>query len=86
MNGVPQWTLLELVHFNTFNDLALMDIMRFNKVNYKALDQWNPIYVYSLGEELSENRLMEKCLRVLVKEDLDTSQQCVIAAWKAWAA
>ena len=56
-----------------------MNPLRFNKVKCKipCLDQGNQKYVHTLGEELIENRPAKK------DEELDMSQQCVLADQKA---
>ena len=59
--------------------------MRFNKARCDTLhlDQNNPIYAYTLVEELLESNPMEKDLGILVDKKLDMSQLCVPAAQKA---
>lgn len=64
--------------------------MMCNKAKCKVLHfgQSNPSYKYRLGE-LLHNSPVEKGLRAKVDEKLDTSQQCVLAAWVAkeeWSA
>jgi len=58
---------------------AHKNLIKFNKANCKR----NARYVYRLGEELIENSPAEKDTGILVHERQDTSQQGVLAIWKA---
>ena len=57
--------------------------MRFNEAKVMHPGQGNPIYVYRLGEELTESSPAKKNLEVLSDEKLNMNLQCSLTDQKA---
>jgi len=64
---------------------ACVNLMKFNKDKCKVLHmcRGNPKHKYRLGGEWIESSPEEKDLEVLVDEQLNTTRQWVLTAWKA---
>lgn len=68
--------------------MSLREIFNKAKCNMLHLVQGNSRHGYRVGEELIKNSSAEEDLGILMDENLDVNQQCVLASWKAttsWA-